>query len=202
MAPERVRETRWRQVRRERGGLVGDASDEAGEKASPRKWMMKRLMAMAVERMAPHGVHDAAFRGPVLRKRKNSAGTLPEAAASGAEEDGGRRGNGEEGSSTRRRGRERGDYGGARTARAIRRRWWRAGRRGGDFAGGEAGCGNGVSGEADEEGGETGGDAADGEGPHGHAEGAVQKAGLWRSRRMVVRLSVACEPSAAPAPVP
>ena len=45
-----------------------------GEKASPRAWMRKRFKAMAVERIrAPTEFTMAAFRGPVLRNRKNSA---------------------------------------------------------------------------------------------------------------------------------
>src|ERR1700728_3010438 len=50
---------------------------------------------------------------------------------------------------------------------------------GGDFAGGEAGAGDGVSGEPAQEGGEPGGDAADGEGPHSHAEGGGPVGGVF-----------------------
>ena len=51
---------------------------------------------------------------------------------------------------------------------------------GGDFTRGEACSRNGVAGEAAEEGGEPGGDAADGEGPHRHGGWwpAERKAGL------------------------
>ena len=45
-----------------------------GEKVSPKKWMQKRLMLMAVARTgAETELTMAALRGPVLRKRKNSA---------------------------------------------------------------------------------------------------------------------------------
>ncbi len=45
-----------------------------GEKVSPKKWMQKRLIEMAVARTgAATELTMAVFRGPVLRKRKNSA---------------------------------------------------------------------------------------------------------------------------------